>query len=68
MLSGGMGVTKGEMVFEDRTDAGRRLAARLTAYAKQSDVVVLGIPRGGVVVAIGSRGAPRCAAGRVHCE
>ena len=39
------------MIFDDRIDAGRRLAERLRAYAKRSDVVVLGIPRGGVPVA-----------------
>jgi putative phosphoribosyl transferase len=39
------------MIFEDRADAGRRLAERLTAFADRKDVVVLGIPRGGVVVA-----------------
>ena len=39
------------MIFEDRADAGRRLAGRLTEFADRRDVVVLGIPRGGVVVA-----------------
>ncbi|MGA3293344.1 MAG: phosphoribosyltransferase [Candidatus Acidiferrales bacterium] len=39
------------MIFEDRVDAGRRLASKLTAYAKRQDVTVLGIPRGGVPVA-----------------
>jgi putative phosphoribosyl transferase len=39
------------MIFEDREDAGRQLAKRLGAYAGRADVVVLGIPRGGVVVA-----------------
>jgi putative phosphoribosyl transferase len=35
----------------DRCDAGQLLAARLGQYAKRADVIVLGIPRGGVVVA-----------------
>ena len=37
--------------FRDRSDAGRQLAARLTAYANRSDVLVLALPRGGVPVA-----------------
>lgn len=37
--------------FEDRPDAGRRLAARLTKYAGRDDIVVLALPRGGVPVA-----------------
>ena len=37
--------------FRDRTDAGRQLGARLTAYAGRPNVVVLGLPRGGVPVA-----------------
>jgi putative phosphoribosyl transferase len=39
------------MKFRDRTEAGRMLAWRLRAYAGRSDVIVLGIPRGGVPVA-----------------
>lgn len=37
-------------VFDDRLDAGRQLAARLQ-HLRDRDVVVLGIPRGGVPVA-----------------
>ena len=36
--------------FRNRTDAGRQLAEKLAAYANRSDVVVLGLPRGGVPV------------------
>jgi putative phosphoribosyl transferase len=37
--------------YADRHDAGRALAERLEPYAGRDDVVVLGLPRGGVVVA-----------------
>jgi erythromycin esterase-like protein/predicted phosphoribosyltransferase len=37
--------------FENRVDAGRQLASRLKEYANRSDVLVLGLPRGGVPVA-----------------
>lgn len=37
--------------FRDRREAGRLLAARLTAYANRPDVLVLALPRGGVPVA-----------------
>src|SRR5919198_1589041 len=39
------------MLFRDRSDAGRQLAAKLAAYADRSDVLVLALPRGGVPVA-----------------
>jgi erythromycin esterase-like protein/predicted phosphoribosyltransferase len=39
------------MRFHDRADAGRQLAAQLTKYAGRSDVIVLGLPRGGIPVA-----------------
>lgn len=37
--------------FRDRHDAGRQLAQALESYADRDDVVVLGLPRGGVPVA-----------------
>ena len=39
------------MIFRDRTDAGRRLAAELSEFAGRSDAIILGIPRGGIAVA-----------------
>jgi putative phosphoribosyl transferase len=38
------------VIFRDRVDAGERLAAALHDYRDQPGTVVLGIPRGGVVV------------------
>lgn len=38
-------------MFLNRVDAGRRLATKVARYANREDVVVLGIPRGGVPVA-----------------
>lgn len=37
--------------FGDRRDAGRRLAGNLSRYAGRPDVIVFGLPRGGVPVA-----------------
>lgn len=39
------------MLFQDRADAGRQLAARLSRYRDRPEVVVLGLPRGGIPVA-----------------
>jgi erythromycin esterase-like protein/predicted phosphoribosyltransferase len=39
------------MRYQNRTEAGRHLASRLTEFAGRSDVVVLGLPRGGIPVA-----------------
>ena len=50
------------MVFADRDDAGRQLAARL-GYLRGEPVVVLGLPRGGVPVAFQVARALRRAAG-----
>ena len=38
-------------LFADRADAGRVLAEKLAAYQGRDDVIVLGLPRGGVPVA-----------------
>jgi predicted phosphoribosyltransferase len=39
------------MLFRDRADAGRQLLGRLGAYRGLADVIVLGLPRGGIPVA-----------------
>ena len=39
------------LLFRDRRDAGQVLATHLQAYADTPDVIVLGLPRGGVPVA-----------------
>ena len=39
-----------EVPYQDRSDAGRRLASLLSAYAHRTDVIVLALPRGGVPV------------------
>lgn len=41
----------GVQIFADRVQAGKLLAAALEPYSKRGDVVVLGLPRGGVPVA-----------------
>ncbi len=41
----------GTAVFRNRTEAGRILGDLLSAYADRDDVIVLGLPRGGVPVA-----------------
>jgi predicted phosphoribosyltransferase len=38
------------VLFQNREDAGRRLADRLRQYQAQPETVILGIPRGGLVV------------------
>lgn len=38
-------------IFKDRRSAGRILAKKLSAFANREDVIVLGLPRGGVPVA-----------------
>jgi predicted phosphoribosyltransferase len=40
-----------DLVFANREQAGRLLSDRLKAYVNRDDVVVLGLPRGGVPVA-----------------
>jgi len=38
------------MIYKDRKDAGIQLASRLTKYKDREDVLVLALPRGGVVI------------------
>jgi putative phosphoribosyl transferase len=40
-----------ERTFPNRTEAGRQLAEKLIKYVGRADVIVLGLPRGGVPVA-----------------
>jgi putative phosphoribosyl transferase len=42
--------SKGQDMFDDRKDAGARLAKALRDYAGRTDVIVLALPRGGVPV------------------
>ena len=39
------------MIFRNRAEAGQQLASRLGKYANRDDVIVLGVPRGGVPIA-----------------
>src|ERR687891_22836 len=39
------------MIYRDRTEAGKKLAEHLKEYANRQDVLVLALPRGGVPVA-----------------
>jgi putative phosphoribosyl transferase len=39
------------MIYRDRRDAGKQLAAQLSEYADRDDVLVLALARGGVPVA-----------------
>jgi len=51
-----MPLPEDEQGFEDRRDAGRRLAAKLIKYAGEPDLLVLALPRGGVPVPYEDRG------------
>lgn len=44
-------MNKANKILHDRNHAGRLLAKELMAYANRPDVLVLGLPRGGLVVA-----------------
>ena len=48
------------MIFKDRTDAGKQLAEKLVPYRDKADLIVLGLPRGGVTVAYEIAGALNC--------
>lgn len=42
-----------KMLFKNRIEAGKKLAEKLGMFGNKKDVIVLGIPRGGVEVAFG---------------
>ena len=46
-------------IFQNRTEAGRLLATELRRYAGQPNLIILGLPRGGVPVAFEVAGALR---------
>lgn len=50
-LTGRVNIRANRTRFADRIDAGRALAVLLSQYAGRDDVIVLGLPRGGVPVA-----------------
>jgi putative phosphoribosyl transferase len=62
-----MNIGRGEVIFENRHDAGRQLAAELSEYNGQS-VVVLAIPNGGVPVAVEVAGALKADLDLVICR
>ncbi len=62
-----MHISRGEVIFENRHDAGRQLAAELSEYNDQP-VVVLAIPNGGVPVALEVAGALKADLDLVICR
>ncbi|MCK5433974.1 MAG: phosphoribosyl transferase [Dehalococcoidales bacterium] len=62
-----MNIGRGEVIFENRHDAGRQLAAKLSEYNGQS-VIVLAIPNGGVPVAVEVAGALKAGLDLVICR
>ena len=62
-----MNIGRGEVIFENRSDAGRQLAAELSEYNGQS-VVVLAIPNGGVPVAVEVAGALKADLDLIICR
>lgn len=38
------------MYFKDRSEAGQRLAEKLTKYLRRKDAIVLALPRGGILI------------------
>src|SRR5881394_2512718 len=47
----GVTISRMERAFPNRAEAGRQLVEKLEKYAGRDDVIVLGLPRGGVPVA-----------------
>jgi len=62
-----MHISGGQTIFENRQDAGRQLAEKLSEYRDQS-VVVLAIPNGGVAVALEVAGALKADLDLIICR
>ena len=62
-----MRITRGQVVFNNRQDAGRQLAEKLGKY-NDSSVVVLAIPNGGVPVALEVAGALKADLDLIICR
>lgn len=62
-----MNIGRGEVIFENRSDAGRQLAVELSEYNGQS-VVVLAIPNGGVPLAVEVAGALKADLDLIICR
>src|SRR4029077_3940878 len=59
LIPGGGNGGRMSALFVDRREAGRRLAPKLARFAGRPELIVLGLPRGGIPVALGVASALR---------